>query len=125
MASISTPKSLSKEECMDEKDLYTIREFDKGVTDGSFSDEDGRAYLVINGRVQNSVTIHINRRVVSSSSQIISFVGLLHHYGEDNLRVKYVKKDIILMSIDEYIAMRNAADGKKKKSKSKDKGKKK
>lgn len=121
MASISTTKSLSGEEYVDEEGLYTIREFDNGVTDGLFSDEDGQAYLVIGGRIQSSVTIHINRRIVSSASQIISFTGLLNHYGENNLRVKYVKKNMVLMSIDEYMALKRAADGKKKKPKGKKK----
>ncbi len=84
-----------------------IYDFQAGVLNGKYSDAKGYAQLMINGRISNMYIVHIDRRIVSNSNSIVSFSGLLKEHGPEKISILYVKKDLQLPDLDEYLAYKN------------------
>ena len=72
--------------------ILGIYDFQDGIVNGQFTDAKGVARLIINGSVYNTYSVHIDRRIVSSSGAIVSFEGLLKEYGGENIQVEYIER---------------------------------
>ena len=94
-----------------------IYEFQDGIIKGIYTDAKGKARLVINGSVYNTYSVHIDRKIVSSSGSIISFTGLLKEYGAENIFVEYVERPTKLPNLYEYIEYRKEKADRDKKRK--------
>lgn len=92
-------------------DIYSIEDFERGIYSGKFSDKDGKAYIIINGRIQTSYTVHIDRRIISSQGLLVSMKGLLkEHSGKNELQVGYQKNSINLINLEEIIKIRQSKE---------------
>lgn len=80
----------------------TIDEFQDGVINGSYNDENGTAYLVINNLVQKTYSVYINRRCVTKSGSVVSLRSLFKEYGSQKLRIQFWEKKIRVPSLETY-----------------------
>lgn len=93
--------------------LINIYDFQKGILDGTYSDAKGRAKIIINGQLSTTYLVHIDRHVVTNSSSVVSFTGLLKEYGAENIFVQYEEKEIKFPELDDFIEYRNQMKNKK------------
>lgn len=94
--------------------IIGIKEFQKGIEDGLYSDEKGRARILINGDVANTYAVHINRRIISSAGSIVTFRALLKEHGSENLMIEYEERPPRLPNLEEYIRIKNDKGNSKK-----------
>jgi hypothetical protein len=99
--------------------IVGIYEFQKGIQEGIYSDAKGKAELIINGAIAKTYLVHINRKIISSAGSIVSFMGLLKEYGEENLKVAYYEKPPKLPDLKSYMEFRREQDEKRRKLKGK------
>lgn len=84
--------------------IYSIQEFDEGVRNGTFIDAKGKAYIIIGDTMNTSYSVHIDRRIISSAGQIVSFDGLLKAHGEKDIHVAYEIVERTLPTLADFIA---------------------
>lgn len=96
--------------------IYGIYEFEDKIKSGIVSDQKGKAELIIDGATYSTYTVHIDRRIVSSSGKVVSFYALLKEYGPDAIKIRYTKREL---SIEKTLAIqeirRETKNNKKKK----------
>ncbi len=97
--------------------ILGIYDFQDGIVNGQFTDAKGVARLIINGSVYNTYSVHIDRRIVSSSGAIVSFEGLLKEYGGENIQVEYIERPPKLPNLYEYMEYKKERESKGKKGK--------
>ncbi len=93
--------------------ILGIHEFQNGIKKGIYTDAKGKARLIINDSTYNTYSVHIDRRIVSSSGSIISFRGLLKEYGAESIKIEYTEYIPKFPKLDEYIVYRRKKDEKR------------
>ena len=79
-------------DCDEDYLLLDIYSFEQGVKEGKFSDRDGVASLVLNGRLFTTYNVYIDRCRITRAGAIITFASLLREYEPDEILIKYEKK---------------------------------
>ena len=92
--------------------IFGIYEFENQIYSGAVSDYKGKAELIIDGSTYNTYTVHIDRKIVSSSGKVVSFYALLKEYGEKSIKIRYTPKEL---SIEKILAIQEIRKEKKKK----------
>ena len=86
----------------DNSTIYGIYEFEDRIRSGDISDRKGKAELIIDGATYSTYTVHIDRRIVSSSGKVVSFYSLLKEYGPEAIKIRYTKREL---SIEKVLAI--------------------
>ena len=92
--------------------IFGIYEFENQIHSGTVSDRKGKAELIIDGSTYNTYTVHIDRKIVSSSGKVVSFYALLKEYGEKSIKIRYTPKEL---SIEKILAIQEIRKETKKK----------
>ena len=79
--------------------IYGINEFEEKIRSGAVSDRKGKAELLIDGSLYNTYTVHIDRKIVSSSGKVVSFYALLKEYGAESIKIRYTEKELSIEKI--------------------------
>ena len=91
--------------------IMDIETFENGVRSRIYSDDNGTAYLILNGTLFTSYNVYIDRRRITKAGSIISFDSLLKNYSPEEIQIRFDFKEKRLPSLESY---RNSKEGNKK-----------
>ncbi|MCR5678551.1 MAG: hypothetical protein K6G13_11040 [Agathobacter sp.] len=98
-------------------ETYTIPEFQKLVLDGKITDRTATAKLVIGGFVNDSYHIYIDRLLVTRSTGVITYRGILRLYRMEDLQIQVTYKAQRFFTREEYKRNNNDKKDKRKRGK--------
>ena len=82
--------------------ILTLKEFEKGVLDGTLNDNRGIARLIIHGLVSQTYNVYIDRRIVTHNGATITAEALIKRYGKDNIKIQYELKETHFPKLMDY-----------------------
>lgn len=82
--------------------LMGIEAFEDGVRKGIYSDDKGTAYIVINGALNTTYNVYIDRRRITKAGSVVSFEGLLKNYSPEEIQIRYDMKEERMPSVHTY-----------------------
>lgn len=84
--------------------ILTLKEFEKGVLDGTLNDSRGIARLIIHGLVSQTYNVYIDRRIVTHNGSTITAEALIKRY--DELKETHFPKLMDFRTADNLVATR-------------------
>ncbi|MBR5635908.1 MAG: hypothetical protein IKW81_03130 [Pseudobutyrivibrio sp.] len=73
--------------------IMDIKTFEDGVRKGLYTDSKGTAYLIINGVLNATYNVYIDRLRITKAGSVVSFLGLLKTYSPDEIQIRYDLKE--------------------------------
>ena len=87
--------------------LMDIKTFEEGVRKGMYTDDKGTAYIVINGALNTTYNVYIDRQRITKAGSVVSFEGLLKNYSPEEIQIRYDVKEQRMPSVNAYRDINN------------------
>lgn len=87
--------------------LMDIKTFEEGVRKGMYTDDKGTAYIVINGALNTTYNVYIDRQRITKAGSVVSFDGLLKNYSPEEIQIRYDVKEQRMPSVNAYRDINN------------------
>ncbi len=82
--------------------IMSIEDFEEGVRKGIYNDDKGTAYIIINGALNTTYNVYIDRRRITKAGSVVSFDGLLKNYSPEEIQIRYDMKEQKMPSLSIY-----------------------